>query len=597
MRYLSFSAFGVLLLTACVVQSYVEIPYTLGRVVNESTQICQVEVTKVDKDKNLIIFKKVKDIKGVYGEAELKHNIGKRGFHAREWQTIMGWAEPGKKALFFTNGGASETCIGSYWYQCYKEGPWWGMSHAEPYLLRSYCGDAEKLGGFITDMLAGKEVAVPCMFDEPNKQLLHERKGKMQIMKASLKIMDYNAKRDFLGWGGDPVDIPQYRTVILLDEGADAWKIMPAQQIAATGNSWITNNFNDAAWRKGKAPIGYGEAEIDKRKGTTIAERGQSFVFRREFEVPAELLQQKDVTFRLNVASDDSAAVYLNGKLADQDPTPDHEYVYWNREVDLKKDQLQAGKNVVAVQVRNAPNSSDLYMDVQIVALVLLPKKVTPVVQQPKNLPPATSLAEFKEPIPAALKVDAAKKEIVIPCQVAPRKLPNLKEIYPIEVLATHPAPKGQKAHETVVVFDNIKPLAVHKALVGLGLNPGQPARGEGVPSGPELQLFLEFTQAGQVKRLPIEQTLVNSKDNNKPLPPLKWHFTGSNLRQPDPEKNDYVYGANVTGTLISLYPVTDDCVIQSSLTMKEEGQIRAEIQKGVLPPEGTQLQLVIRAK
>ena len=39
-----------------------------------------------------------------------------------------------------------------------------------------------------------------------------------------------------------------------------------------------------------------------------------------ECEVPAELFQQKGVTFRLCVASDDHAVVYLNGHLVDRDP-------------------------------------------------------------------------------------------------------------------------------------------------------------------------------------------------------------------------------------------------------------------------------------
>ena len=50
----------------------------------------------------------------------------------------MEWAEVGKTAIFFHNGGASETCIGSYWYQCYPNGEWWGLSHGEPFLLRSF---------------------------------------------------------------------------------------------------------------------------------------------------------------------------------------------------------------------------------------------------------------------------------------------------------------------------------------------------------------------------------------------------------------------------------------------------------------------------
>ena len=89
------------------------------------------------------------DLKGKHPTDVVKHAIGKRGFHPREWQNIIAWAEPGKKAVFFHNGGASETCIGTYWYQCYREGEWWGMSHAEPYLLRTFCGDPEKLASHL----------------------------------------------------------------------------------------------------------------------------------------------------------------------------------------------------------------------------------------------------------------------------------------------------------------------------------------------------------------------------------------------------------------------------------------------------------------
>ena len=70
----------------------------------------------------------------------------------------MDWAEVGKTAVFFHNGGASETCIGNYWYQAYAGGEWWNLSHGEPFLLRSFCGNTDKLAGLVTDMLAGKEV-------------------------------------------------------------------------------------------------------------------------------------------------------------------------------------------------------------------------------------------------------------------------------------------------------------------------------------------------------------------------------------------------------------------------------------------------------
>ena len=208
----SLAACVVLLATVPAARAYVEMPYTLGRVCQESTNIVLVEVVKVNKEKNLIIFKKVEDLKGKHPTDEIKHNIGQRGYHAREWQNVMAWAEVGKKAVFFHNGGASETCIGTYWYQCYPEGEWWGMSHAEPFMMRSYCGDAEKLAAAVKQMLANKEVVVPCMVDG-NKDELHLRKAKLQRLKASLKLQDYNAKRDFVALGGDGEEIEEFKTL------------------------------------------------------------------------------------------------------------------------------------------------------------------------------------------------------------------------------------------------------------------------------------------------------------------------------------------------------------------------------------------------
>jgi hypothetical protein len=361
-----------LLAGAALVHGYVEVPYTLGRCCAESSHIVLMEVSRVNKEKGIIIYKKVQDLKGKYPGDEIKHNIGKRGFHAREWQNVMAWAEVGKKAVFMLNGNASETCIGTYWYQCYKENDWWGMSHAEPFLLRTYCGDVDKLAAAVTAILQGREVVVTCMADV-NKDQLHLRKGKLQRMKASLKLQDYNARRDFLAWGGDGDDIPEFKTVILLAEGSAGWKFLPEPAAKGIGDRWRLYDFDDGQWRTGKAPLGYGEEEIARRKGTVVAEKGQSFLFRRDFQVPEALLKQKGVTFRLCVASDDSAAVWLNGQLVDQDPAPDHEFSYWSREVEVEAKHFRPGRNVLAARVKNGSTSSDLYLDVEVSASWPLP--------------------------------------------------------------------------------------------------------------------------------------------------------------------------------------------------------------------------------
>jgi hypothetical protein len=183
--------------------AYVEAPHSFGQVINLSTNIMVVRVEKVDKEKRLIIYSKVRDIKGKHPTDVIRHNLGaSAGFHPREYQIPMQWAEVGKLAIFFHNGGASETCIGKYWYQAYAGGDWWNFSHGEPFLLRTFSGKPEKLANLVAEALAGKEVLVPCMVDG-NKDDLHLARAKIQRLRGSLKLNDYNQKRDFVGWGDE----------------------------------------------------------------------------------------------------------------------------------------------------------------------------------------------------------------------------------------------------------------------------------------------------------------------------------------------------------------------------------------------------------
>jgi hypothetical protein len=219
----------------------------------------------------------------------------------------------------------------------------------------------------------------------------------------------------------------------------------------------------------------------------------------------------------------------------------------------------------------------------------------------------ALPLAGQEKKDKAAVTVDKEKRTVTVDCKIAPRKIDDdtFKGLtYPIEVMACWPfrkdPPGGQKAHETVVTFDfALKPSEIHKALESLGLKAGKPAVGdmEEPPQGPEVNILLEFTgDDGAAKRLPIEKALVSTNSTLK-LPPFKWRFTGSAIKQPDPDKPDLkVYGADLTGTLISVFPVTDQTVFQTQMTMKEEKFIKLDTNKKVLPKEGTPAKLVIEA-
>jgi hypothetical protein len=197
----------------------------------------------------------------------------------------------------------------------------------------------------------------------------------------------------------------------------------------------------------------------------------------------------------------------------------------------------------------------------------------------------------------AGVKVDKAKKTLTIDAKIAPRKLEYLKgAIYPIEVIACWPHPKGKKAHETIVTIDAL-PSAVHKALEELGLKPGAPVMGDSKEpgKGAEVKIYLEVPGPdGELKRVTIDKTLVDSR-TGKPFPKtVKWLFTGSVLSKPDPNKDEKVYGADLTGTLGVIFPVSNQTVFQTSLTMEYESLLKLETNTKILPKEGTPVKLVI---
>jgi hypothetical protein len=186
-------------------EAYIEVPMSLGSIIWQSSTIAVLELESVDSERNILHFRKVKDLKGRHGSDKVVQRIAQQGFHPREWQTIMKWAKPGKRAVFFHNGRASETCIDNYWYQCYGSGEYWRMSHAEPYLLRSYAGRALRLAKVVEKVQRGEEAIAPCL-EDGDKDDLQFRRTRVQRLRIALDRLDYNPERDFVGWGGGELE-------------------------------------------------------------------------------------------------------------------------------------------------------------------------------------------------------------------------------------------------------------------------------------------------------------------------------------------------------------------------------------------------------
>ena len=139
-----------------------------------------------------------------------------------------------------------------------------------------------------------------------------------------------------------------------------------------------------------------------------------------------------------------------------------------------------------------------------------------------------------------------------------------------------------------------MKPSDVDKALEDLGLKPGKPARGEGQVTGPLVDIYLVLPGVGGKQRIvPIERAMSEPR-TGKPLPHFRWQFTGSVMRQPDPNKDYKVTGRTDRHAHLDL-SVTDETVFQADLTMKEEPFMKLETNKNLLPEEGTPVQMLIQ--
>jgi HEAT repeat protein len=137
---------------------------TLGKIMVDSSNIVVLEVDKISRDKQVVIFKKVADLKGKGLPEVVKHKLTD-GFHPRQARAILDWAEPGRIAVCFQSGERTcVTCIGGFWYECaVGQNPWWTMTTGRPELSYAYSGSTGKLRDHVTAMLAERETVITAL--------------------------------------------------------------------------------------------------------------------------------------------------------------------------------------------------------------------------------------------------------------------------------------------------------------------------------------------------------------------------------------------------------------------------------------------------
>jgi Protein of unknown function (DUF1549)/Protein of unknown function (DUF1553) len=200
--------FCLLALAACVLlacpgpaTAYIKTPpQTLGSICLEPDHICVLRVEKASAENGVILFKHVEQLKGRHDGSVVKHVVRPDAKGAR---IILDWAAEGKKAVMFYFTGGNDrghVYIDGYWYwvggvttsnaqdKKARGDFWWSVNQGEPMLLSIYFGTADQLRDAVATILRGEEVDVPCMADD-DKQALERQRGKVQQVRASLKIL------------------------------------------------------------------------------------------------------------------------------------------------------------------------------------------------------------------------------------------------------------------------------------------------------------------------------------------------------------------------------------------------------------------------
>jgi HEAT repeat protein len=137
---------------------------TLGKIITDSRNIVVLQVDRVSREKQVVIYKRVANLKGKDLPDVVKHKLTD-GFHARQARSILDWAEPGRIAVCFHNGERTcVTCIGGFWYECaVGQAPWWTMTTGRPELSYAYSGSTAKLRDHVTALLAGREIVITAL--------------------------------------------------------------------------------------------------------------------------------------------------------------------------------------------------------------------------------------------------------------------------------------------------------------------------------------------------------------------------------------------------------------------------------------------------
>lgn len=233
-------------------RAYITAPVpTLGAAVSDSTYVTLIRVEKVSREKGIIVYTKVRDLKGKYPKDSIRHVFDLKGTprhqgpgdvptrpDERDWQYALEWAAPGKLAVMFTRqydpfGDFGHTYIPGCWYAIMcppRNWEFWYAIYAEARLLHQWhCGTPSRLATAVEWIVSGREAVVPVLSNKSSKEDLRAGRAKLLGLLVSASRRDYQPGRDGVTEAVDGKSIPSL--IQLLREGNREDKVRAARSL------------------------------------------------------------------------------------------------------------------------------------------------------------------------------------------------------------------------------------------------------------------------------------------------------------------------------------------------------------------------------
>lgn len=171
---------------------------------------------------------------------------------------------------------------------------------------------------------------------------------------------------------------------VLIPYGSD-WKYL--DDGSNQGTTWISPSFADAAWKTGKAELGYGDGDEATivNYGPSSTDKYITTYFRKTINIPDTSIF---TGYKILIKKDDGAVIYINGTEVSRKNMPTGTIGYSTLSIENTPDdgkteetqtltikQLKKGVNVIAVEIHQSRgNSIDISFNLELTGTYTSPK-------------------------------------------------------------------------------------------------------------------------------------------------------------------------------------------------------------------------------